>query len=408
MKSFKKHTFIFLFLLIGLFFINVQRVNAQELKEGSYAIQCIYGDGGLYKMSLSAIDSSKKIMNRYSYNLDGITNSNNVATSSTTFANNVNKGSKDVWECKDSVYSTIYSYEDEDENDVTMSYYKFGTAFEADDFERNNQDKNFWQWLFGNNSSNADEAIKNQSSYALKSEQYVIDSDAPAPNVSLFYASKAKQAAGTDKYIEIMVYDNVILVRNDTITTRIDSGLESLFTTASRDNEGKVTVDSSIEYLCITDPTAVAVTNADGNIAYKFNSIMFKASASTKTGNCSGETTKYELTDEIIDLDGVNKDDLCVSIMPNTAVVLSKIIKYIQFLAPVFLIVLTAIDIGKIVVAGNIEEELPKQKSKIIRRFIATVVIFFLPIVINILIDALQDSGAANSDIIRDIGCIFK
>ena len=51
MKAFKKQIFIFLFLLIGVFFVGIDGVSAEEgtyLYQQHFTLQCIYTDGGLY------------------------------------------------------------------------------------------------------------------------------------------------------------------------------------------------------------------------------------------------------------------------------------------------------------------------------------------------------------------------
>ena len=96
--------------------------------------------------------------------------------------------------------------------------------------------------------------------------------------------------------------------------------------------------------------------------------------------------------------------------MPQTSKDLAKIIGIVQLVVPVLLILLIGLDIGKLVIAGNLDEELPKQKTKIIVRFVSALVIFFLPLILQILLTTVKvDSGSTEEEIsaIQSIKCII-
>jgi len=89
-------------------------------------------------------------------------------------------------------------------------------------------------------------------------------------------------------------------------------------------------------------------------------------------------------------------------LLPETAVVLADIISWARYIVPAFLIILTGIDISRIVVSGNIEEELPKRKKTIFIRLIVAAVFFFLPIIVQLLLSIVTEYDYG------DISCIWK
>ena len=72
---------------------------------------------------------------------------------------------------------------------------------------------------------------------------------------------------------------------------------------------------------------------------------------------------------------------------------------------PVIVIILTALDLGKMVIAGNLDEMLPKKKKLIAIRLLLMIIFFFAPLLSRIIISLLNDTGVIN---IGKIDCIFK
>lgn len=79
--------------------------------------------------------------------------------------------------------------------------------------------------------------------------------------------------------------------------------------------------------------------------------------------------------------------------------VIDIVLNVVRVAAPIFLIVLTAVDFGQIVISND-KEAMPKAVSKAIKRGIAAIVIFFIPFLVDLIIKWLNDyssiSGAAN------------
>jgi len=87
-----------------------------------------------------------------------------------------------------------------------------------------------------------------------------------------------------------------------------------------------------------------------------------------------------------------------------------NIVKLICIIAPIILILMLVIDIGKNVLSGD-QEEIRKNLNKSIKRIIACILIFFVPLLVNVTIGFLGDLGVdymrcienANSDYINQL-----
>lgn len=405
-----KKILYFIILTFSFMFLNVLDANATSLSMKDLTLECIYSDGGLYTSAYSGTDEilgisvDKYVVNRTAYNLEGVDNNSANKGSAETILNEMfyagNRCSPTLW------YANIqFAGGNEDNNnssDTPVDYYKFGSKIQPSDTNAHNS---WWDYLHPWDSGDADK-VKNakQKTYNLVSERYILKSTAPEPNVTIYYMSPSTQVAGNNSYISILVYDNTILMEKDGRTTRLD-GEYNLFEGITRDKDNKLskTVPDSIY---INSPEPQSSTNSSSTVSYSFLNGQKIYSVSQKED--SVHTNKYILTDKVPESDIKGSGALCDEILPNTSKILSKVIKWIQILVPVFLIILTALDIGKIVVTGNIEEELPKRKKIIMIRFVVAIVFFFLPLFVRMFTGWLIDSGAENTDSIEYIDCLFK
>ncbi len=405
MRSIKTNIFFILFLFSGLFLIGLDKVEANDLELDDYTLQCIYSDGGLYTYSKN-YGNDEFQSNRTSYNLSGVSTMDSTSTGVVNFLNSPADVQAIYKRCAKHVAVAVNKKED-----THLSYYKF--------FNEDNPNYRIstgelgglsWHsWLWNNAEDDArEEASRNTKVYDLVSEMYLLNNSYTEPNVSLYYAQKATQAAGTDKYVEIMFYDNAVLLKSEKQTTFLENS--SVFGSISKDGNGKI-VGNPPSDIYLNNPEPTSIVDSVGNLSYAIEKDSHTYIVSTSS---SGKNvTHYELTDEKVDLSGASNSELCDTIMPQTALVLKDIIRYAQLLVPVFLIILTAIDIGKIVVSGNIDEEMPKQKKKVITRFIIAVIFFFLPLLVRLTINMINQSGIKDPDgdvshTISIIDCLFE
>jgi len=156
-------------------------------------------------------------------------------------------------------------------------------------------------------------------------------------------------------------------------------------------------------YVCISESTMVQDPSR-GDGTYKIDSIrnrITKVMSDPKT-TCPKGSIKYEVTSEVCRFDVGNSAGSFCDKYGNTAKVLIKIVKISQVLVPILVIVLTALEITKIVLAGNLEEELPKKKKSIIIRLIIMIVFFFLPLIVQIIVSWAEGVS------IYDVSCLFN
>ena len=84
--------------------------------------------------------------------------------------------------------------------------------------------------------------------------------------------------------------------------------------------------------------------------------------------------------------------DACDDLRP-VITFLKSILSIIQWGIPILLIVMGSIDLGKAVMASD-DKEIKGATSKLIKRAIAAVAVFFIPMLVNILVGMVGDSGA--------------
>ena len=78
---------------------------------------------------------------------------------------------------------------------------------------------------------------------------------------------------------------------------------------------------------------------------------------------------------------------------------LKAILGIIQWGIPILLIVMGSIDLGKAVMASD-DKEIKGATSKLVKRAIAAIAVFFIPMLVNILIGMVGDSGAKEGDFV--------
>ena len=72
---------------------------------------------------------------------------------------------------------------------------------------------------------------------------------------------------------------------------------------------------------------------------------------------------------------------------------LKSVLSIIQWGVPILLILMGSIDLGKAVLASD-DKEIKGATSKLIKRAIAAVAIFFIPMIVNMLVGMVASAGA--------------
>lgn len=98
--------------------------------------------------------------------------------------------------------------------------------------------------------------------------------------------------------------------------------------------------------------------------------------------------------------------DSCNGILtPGAYQILQDALSIIRIAVPILLIVLGSVDLGTAVVSED-KDSLKKATSRLIKRCLAAIVIFFIPLIVNVLINLVESSGGIN--IVDDPMCGIK
>jgi len=90
---------------------------------------------------------------------------------------------------------------------------------------------------------------------------------------------------------------------------------------------------------------------------------------------------------------------------PGAYDLLQDALNIIRIIVPILLIVLGSVDLGTAVVSDD-KDALKKAGSRLLKRCLAAIVIFFVPLIVNFLIDLVESSG--NITIVDDPLCGLK
>lgn len=195
------------------------------------------------------------------------------------------------------------------------------------------------------------------------------------------------QAVGGNKYIQLYIGNSEKFLHVGKNVTTITATQAGYFNN---------------EYICVKESSASEdPTRGDG---YKsFSNARHLVTTSSKTASCAAGYTKYIRTTKICkpQISDNMQESFCDK-YPNVAFVLIDIIKIMQILVPAIVIIFTGIEIGRIVVAGNIEEELPKRKKSIIVRIIVMIAFIFLPLITQLIVSLAEGVS------ILDVSCLFN
>ena len=80
---------------------------------------------------------------------------------------------------------------------------------------------------------------------------------------------------------------------------------------------------------------------------------------------------------------------------------LKAILGIIQWGIPILLIIMGSIDLGKAVMASD-DKEIKGATTKLIKRAIAAVAVFFIPLIVNLLINMVADSDKGTSSQVNE------
>ena len=105
--------------------------------------------------------------------------------------------------------------------------------------------------------------------------------------------------------------------------------------------------------------------------------------------------TAYALDTNNVALVAANQAECDSLFTPEIKELINDVLGYVRIIVPILVIVLGSIDLAKAVVAAK-EDDIKKAQKKFIMRIIAGVVVFFVPVIVNIvmwLADQMQAIG---------------
>ncbi len=299
------------------------------------------------------------------------------------------------------VYSFKYYYNNNTSNSITDYY----------GGQEGTDNKTGW-WIFGEGATYRSRVIALTSNSPLSSsdspseriplvaERLYIRGSLDSTDYSVSYKSASQEVVGNNSYIQFFkkgaVADRQYYVKKGRTMTSISNVDDDLII--------------GNDYICFKE-SVMEQDSSRVDSSYKVNSIYHRISRATKGKDedgkdiytCSGEGyVLYKLDDAICETEASTRKESFCDEYGNTAVVLIQIINILQIVVPALVIVLTGIDIGRIVVAGNVEEELPKRKKTIIIRLIIMAVFLFLPLITKLVITLINDKE------IYDVSCLFN
>lgn len=227
--------------------------------------------------------------------------------------------------------------------------------------------------------------------FMLVAERIYFNNDVE-PERQWAFKSEGTQAASNPTYIRVYEYKNP----NGNLKKIVEKG--NTFTTTTVSGTLNTHDDSKTIFACFK-PSVKEIDSDKTDMAYKFSGVRHELSIKKTLENASvvegtngvSCSTGYSLYREVnwseVPEDGADATSIC-DVIPETSLLIAKIINYARILVPIFLIILTAVDITKIILTGNVDEELPKRRKLIIIRFVVAVVFFFLPIFIQIFVSS--------------------
>lgn len=226
--------------------------------------------------------------------------------------------------------------------------------------------------------------------FKLVAERIYFNNDV-TPERQWAFKSEGTQAASNPTYIRVYEYKNPngdmkkVVEKGNTYTTVSVSGLN--------------THDDTKTIFACFKASVKEIDTEKTDMAYSFSSIRhsltikgIKENANVVEGSngysCSSGYSLYREVnwDEVPETEE-DATSIC-DVIPETSLLIAKVINYARILVPVFLIILTAVDITKIVLTGDIDEELPKRRKLIIIRIAVAVAFFFIPIFIEVFVSS--------------------
>lgn len=178
----------------------------------------------------------------------------------------------------------------------------------------------------------------------------------------------------------------------DDLDNNIDkNALLEKFIKDAEDKKQDVTADNVIQGAIIGDGVG-KLPNATPEEKDKIEDDIDKAKDKVDKNNEEiekiNDAIKWAKTAKInVEIPDVSNETDCAGLLgPNVSKIIVNIFKTVQYAGPLLVVVLTILDFAKAVVSGE-AEEMKKSSNKLIKRLIAAVLLFFVPLLCELILD---------------------
>lgn len=398
MKPIKNLLLTFIILFISFYSVKVYAYPALSINDNDYELVCKYADGVEITITQKDVlikNTSLSINSSSSNGIKFYLTSEQENTIYTDGGTNVYRhhAITESGKCPSKlyVYDLPAKYDDSNDSDddsVTTLYYSTENGIEESIAGTRGCG---FLWL---GSCSKATQMTDLTTTLLSEEVYVLSSES---TTACDYKIPSESAFTSSQVMSVLLYENLTVAE-----------VNGYYSTVSGD---KWTSCKNSD-IYINDPTAKAVADNGSGIGtasrYYAKRFSISTSSSTCISNNGGKVcAKYEYLGarNSNEGNGDGSGQLCEVLGNETVKQIKRIVSILQILVPILTIALTTFDVGKLVVTGNLEEELPKRKKVIVARFIVMIIFFFLPLATNLIISALQDAEVIG---VTDIKCILN
>lgn len=422
MTSVKKYILLILFTI--LFFIGKNDVIAATpratIKDGDYTITCVYHNGmtiTVTKNMISLLQATTAVGNDNSENLQLFLLSNQVNTrdpDTGKITSYKTGGFLKDYKCPTKLYAYYVedgAFDKIDTSKTTAALledvdnYLFSTSEDVGTDETGEDDG----WFSDSELIERDEDTAKRDTYLISESADLLSSKEVTICDYKAYI-EGEEGATSAATLSLYLFDNITFASLGNYITPLD--FENEFKDEPRDvalkscpNRGDV---ESLLYINSPQPDTSIGNNAPNVLTSYTSSIRYYISNdedSCRDNNDSQACSAFVFLGERHGGSEDSEGRLCERLGGELVAIIQEIVGIMQIVVPGLVIVLTGIDIGKLVVNGNLDEELPKKKKTIIIRFIVMIIFLFLPFITDVIIGLLKDAGLIG---IEYVECIFR
>lgn len=389
MKRFVRFSFLFILMLvlpIGVYAAAENHPNAY-VKDGDFIASCIYENG----LNITVM-RNEIIINSNS-------NTSDYSSGVSLWLTPTQREEYDKFLAGGKCPSKLYAYSVKADNlddvsggvssdlKVDSTLYATGASYASD----MGTTTTGW-WIFSGQENVATRVVNNDTSLVSESIDLLSTKTVTVCDYQRYSVENKTYSSSTASFY---LFSNVTFLEVDGYVTALS---ESLSTCPSDD------------VLYINSPNLYVYSAGNGTTtvltypAVRYYYAKSNKACSSNNDNKACSTYKYLGTRNDTGSSS-NSSTICEKIGGKLVEIIQEIVGILQIVVPILVIVLTALDIGKLVVNGNLDEELPKRKKLIIIRLIVMVLFFFLPTITNVIINLLKDAGLVG---VETVECLFK